>query len=178
MTKSVQRCRDARLCLIRVGLVLYTVTVMFAIFMFSSQSGEKSGTLSGEMLRMLLGWLGIDGPAELVELLHLLLRKFAHFSIYALLGIGVMGTALTFEGKSRKKFLLALVICVGYAATDEFHQLFVGARCGSPLDVMLDSCGAVCGCGVTVAARWLWRRVRGRHKTWGNRGSYLGTGSL
>ena len=126
---------------------------MTAIFIFSSQPGEVSGALSGGILRVLLGWSGIDGPAELIDLLHLLLRKFAHFSIYALLGIGVMGTALTFEGKSWKKFLLALVICAGYAVTDESHQLFVGARCGSPLDVMLDSCGQ------GTAAVWQRRRI-------------------
>ena len=149
---------------LRLCFVLWNIAVMTAIFVFSSQPGEVSGALSGGMLRVLLGWLGIDGPAELVDLLHLLLRKFAHFSIYALLGIGVMGTALTFEGKGWKKYLLALAICAGYAATDEFHQLFTGARYGSPLDVLLDSFGAACGCGMAMAVRWLWMRIDGRRR--------------
>ena len=87
------------------------------------------------------------------------MRKLAHFSIYAMLGVGVMGTALTFQGKEWMKFLLALLICAGYAATDEFHQLFVGARCGSPLDVLLDSCGAACGFGVTMAVWCICSRI-------------------
>ena len=144
--------------MIRMFFILWSITVMTAIFIFSAQMGETSGALSGELLRLLLGWLGIDGSAELIDLLHLLLRKFAHFSIYALLGVGVMGTAITFQGKNWKKFLIALAICAGYAATDEVHQLFVGARCGSPLDVLLDSCGAACGCGVTIAVWWIWMR--------------------
>ena len=145
--------------MIRMFFILWSITVMTAIFIFSAQRGETSGALSGGLLRLLLGWLDIDGPAELIDLLHLLLRKFAHFSIYAMLGVGVMGTALTFQGKNWKKFLLALVICAGYAATDEFHQLFVGARCGSPLDVLLDSCGAACGCGVTMAVWYICSRI-------------------
>ena len=144
---------------IRICFILWSITVMTAIFIFSAQRGETSGALSGGLLRLLLGWLGIDGSAELIDLLHLLLRKFAHFSIYALLGVGVMGTAITFQGKEWMKFLLALLICAGYAATDEFHQLFVGARCGSPLDVLLDSCGAACGCGVTMAVWYICSRI-------------------
>lgn len=150
--------------MIRMFFILWSITVMTAIFIFSAQRGETSGALSGGLLRLLLGWLGIDGPAELIDLLHLLLRKFAHFSIYALLGVGVMGTALTFTGKGWKKFLLALVICAGYAVTDEFHQLFVGERCGSPLDVLLDSCGAACGCGMTMAIWWMLAWMRHRHQ--------------
>lgn len=144
---------------IRICFILWSITVMTAIFIFSAQRGETSGALSGGLLRLLLGWLGIDGPAELIDLLHLLLRKFAHFSIYALLGVGVMGTALTFTGRGWKKFLLVLVICAGYAVTDEFHQLFVGERCGSPLDVLLDSCGAACGCGVTMVVWYICSRI-------------------
>ena len=150
---------ESRICLIRLGFIVYSFAVMAAIFLFSAQNGETSGALSSGLLQILLGWLRIDGSAELVELFHLLLRKLAHFSIYAVLSVGVMGTALTFQGKGWMKFLLALLICAGYAATDEFHQLFVGARCGSPLDVLLDSCGAACGCGVTMAVWHVCSRI-------------------
>lgn len=151
--------RLKKIHLIRIAFILWSIAVMTAIFLFSAQSGETSGALSGGLLQMLLNWLRISSSAEQVELFHLLLRKLAHFSIYAMLGVGVMGTALTFQGKEWMKFLLALLICAGYAATDEFHQLFVGARCGSPLDVLLDSCGAACGFGVTMAVWCICSRI-------------------
>lgn len=159
MTKRMDNRLKNRICLIRLEFIVYSTAVMVAIFLFSAQNGETSGALSAGLLQMLLDWLRISSSAEQVELFHLLLRKLAHFSIYAMLGIGVMGTALTFQGKGWKKFLLALLICAGYAATDEFHQLFVGARCGSPLDVLLDSCGAACGCGVTMAVWHVCSRI-------------------
>lgn len=145
--------------MVRIAFILWSIAVMTAIFLFSAQPGETSDALSGGLLQMLLDWLRISGSAEQVELFHLMLRKLAHFSIYAMLGVGVMGTAMTFQGKGWMKFLLALLICAGYAATDEFHQLFVGARCGSPLDVLLDSCGAACGCGVTMAVWYICNRI-------------------
>ena len=36
----------------------------------------------------------------------------------------------------------ALAVTIGYAATDEFHQTFIGGRHGSPIDVAIDSVGA------------------------------------
>lgn len=86
--------------MVRIAFILWSIAVMTAIFLFSVQPGETSGALSSGLLQMLLNWLRIDGSAEQIELFHLLLRKLAHFSIYAMLGVGVMGTALTFQGKA------------------------------------------------------------------------------
>lgn len=138
---------------------IWSISIMAGIFWFSSQTGETSGALSGGLLNFLLDWLGISITPEQMSTFHLLLRKLAHFSIYAMLGIGVMGYCLTFPGKSWKKFLLSLFICAVYASTDEFHQLFVGNRCGSPLDVLLDSFGAAFGCGLILSGKtWLLNR--------------------
>ena len=41
--------------------------------------------------------------------------------------------------------LLAMALCVGYALTDEGHQLFVVGRTASIYDVALDSTGAMFG---------------------------------
>jgi VanZ family protein len=47
----------------------------------------------------------------------------------------------------------AAAVTLGYAATDEFHQVFVEARVGSPLDWLIDAAGV-------AIAWWLWRRLR------------------
>jgi VanZ family protein len=41
--------------------------------------------------------------------------------------------------------LLAWLAAAIFAVTDEFHQSFVPSRTASPVDVMIDSCGAMIG---------------------------------
>ena len=48
-------------------------------------------------------------------------------------------------------FALGYAFSVLYAATDEFHQLFVEGRSGSLFDVGVDAAGALLG----VAAAWV-----------------------
>jgi len=48
---------------------------------------------------------------------------------------------------------VALAIAIAYAITDELHQSSVPTRNGAPLDVAIDTAGAV------LAALLLWRRA-------------------
>ena len=59
----------------------------------------------------------------------------------------------------------ALLITIGYGATDEVHQLFVPGRSGDVNDLMADAGGALAG---TIAC-WVWGRVAQRtsHKIQG-----------
>lgn len=97
------------------------------IFLLSNQNGEVSGNLSGGILTL----LGISD----IPWLHLLIRKFAHFSeyfiLYLLFGINF--------GYKRYSFLF----CVLVAVSDEFHQLFIADRVGSLIDVLIDSSGSL-----------------------------------
>jgi VanZ family protein len=40
-------------------------------------------------------------------------------------------------------YFVAFVLTALYAASDEFHQTFVSGRSGQPLDVLIDSFGAI-----------------------------------
>jgi VanZ family protein len=68
-----------------------------------------------------------------------LLRKLAHFTEYAVL-TGLWWRALRGLG-ARFPLAMAMVISLGYAATDEFHQTFVDGRRGTAVDVLIDSAG-------------------------------------
>ena len=76
-----------------------------------------------------------------------ILRKLAHLAEYAILG------ALLDRALRRPQLVVAVALAGLYAVTDEVHQLFVEGRHGSPLDVAIDTLGALLGV-------LLWRGVR------------------
>jgi VanZ family protein len=82
----------------------------------------------------------------------LILRKLAHTTEYAVL-------AILFQ-RALERPSLAFACTVAYAATDELHQHFVRGRVGSPIDVGIDSVGALVG--LLVYLHWR-RMVVARH---------------
>jgi VanZ family protein len=48
--------------------------------------------------------------------------------------------------------MAAMLITIGYGATDEVHQLFVPGRTGDVYDLMADAGGALAG----IVGCWLW----------------------
>ena len=53
--------------------------------------------------------------------------------------------------KPLKAYAAAWIFTTAYAASDEFHQLFVTGRSAQVRDVLIDSCGALCGLALTWA---------------------------
>ena len=77
-------------------------------------------------------------------------RKLVHMAEYGLLW-WLWCRALGF-----RRPILAAVITLAYAATDEFHQTFVHGRVGSPVDWGIDAAGVVVAWALTTA----WARSR------------------
>ena len=88
--------------------------------------------------------------------LYILSRKLAHFGEYALLA-ALWWRALVASLPHRRALALAVVIAVLYAVTDELHQTLESGRSGRPLDVAIDTAGA-------LAAAALIDRGRARRK--------------
>ena len=138
------------------------------IFGFSGQNGEQSGSLSHlisekcvEIINSLSGkhWTVLMQEQLAVYFEHPI-RKFAHFSEYAVMGILVY---ILWKSKitARKKLFLLVTIWVFLsAAADEFHQLFVPGRYGCFADVCLDTCGGIFGFLLML----LWETMRNRSK--------------
>lgn len=93
-------------------------------------------------------------PSDDVDrgLAYFLGRKVAHFTEYALL-TALWWRALRTRLAARAAVLLAVVISVAYAATDEAHQLSVDGRHGTPVDVLIDTAGAVTAATLIVRRR-------------------------
>jgi VanZ family protein len=66
-----------------------------------------------------------------------LLRKGAHLSEYAVLGVLLL--------RALGQELPAFAVGIAYAATDEIHQHFVAGRHASPFDIAFDACGTAIG---------------------------------
>ena len=128
---------------------VFLVLLYKIIFSFSAQDAEASGSISRffaekcvEMFNAVAGqnWSQtvLDKWASYWE--HPI-RKLAHFSEYACMGVLVYTMWRPWKERNRRLFLLVILWVALSAAGDEFHQLFVPGRYGSVADVLLDSCG-------------------------------------
>lgn len=127
------------------------LSVMIAIYVFSSQNADASDSLSEGLLSKILERV-IDSfsemedgaKAELINQYNRLIRKCAHYSIYTLLGF-VLSRLWKFYKSQDRAFWKVLLIGALYAVTDEIHQLFVPGRSGSIIDVLIDTAGVFTG---------------------------------
>lgn len=107
---------------------ILTICNMMLIFYFSSQNAEQSTQTSAWFLQFL--------PFSMY-----IIRKLAHFSIYALLGLN---TFYMYKNYNVKHYaLFALMTCILYACSDEWHQSFVSGRSPQITDICIDTCGAL-----------------------------------
>ncbi|MEK4530976.1 VanZ family protein [Solibacillus sp. FSL K6-1554] len=125
---------------------------MILIFYFSQQPVNISNGLSTTITEQLIETVQTIVPLEEVHVdtVNHIVRKNAHFIIYFFLGIFILG-ALRKNGINRiRSIWLALFVCIIYAVSDEFHQLFVPGRGAQVKDVLIDCAGAAFGIGTAT----------------------------
>ena len=126
---------------------------MALIFHFSNQraaeSAEISGSFSYRIVSGVRNVLSADWEEETVEAaavwLEHPLRKAAHMTEYAVLAWICLGNCMQYLLLRKKRYVWAWLAASCYAATDEFHQLFIEGRSGEIRDVAIDSMGALLG---------------------------------
>lgn len=121
---------------------------MITVFIFSGQKGEESGDTSRkftvEIIRILTGKnISIDDP--FIDSIQLVIRKLAHFTIYAIGGFLIVSYSYTTEKTQKQKILYSIAFGAAYAITDELHQFFVPGRSGNIFDVVIDTSGVFTG---------------------------------
>ena len=156
--------KDQRLKILRYTAWLPAIVIGAAIFYFSAQPADVSTEMSDGVTMLLLkiaetlGLLELSPELvyELCEKLATPVRKCAHITEYMILHgailFGLYHWSDTMRGKQWLQWAFAMTVC--YAATDEFHQLFVPGRAGMVTDVLIDSIG------VTVMTWLIWRRLQ------------------
>ncbi|WP_123041899.1 VanZ family protein [Cohnella candidum] len=151
----------------KIGYGAFLLGWMAVMFLFSSQPFERQDMrpwlerlVSSQQLERYLSWVDFTygghpvsieelGAAEFVQFF---IRKAAHVTEYAILGcLTLLLLRAIFRGRSYLPIAAAL-LCFAFAATDEYHQSFVGGRTPLPEDVLLDTLGACLGTVLTLLA--------------------------
>lgn len=137
--------------------VRYKLPLILLLAMMFSASGNGGSTQhTRPALRSLLWRIAPALAARLqphqVNRIDYNIRKTAHVTEYCLLAV------LAYRAIRRdhphfqsRQILFPLVLGVGYAASDEWHQSFVPSRTSSVVDVVYDSLGVMIGC---VLCQW------------------------
>ena len=144
---------------------------MCAIFKFSSQKAEESKKTSSKVIVTIIKMFDIndalteDDVQLLREKLTFIVRKSAHFSIYAVLGILILLLLYEYGIVKKKALFISTVLSMLYACSDEIHQSFVSGRSGEIRDVLIDTCGALTGCIMVLFVKYIIIEIKTRRKT-------------
>jgi len=138
-------------------ILSWTVVLLWLVLIFSlsAQPAEQSDGLSKKVTEVIIETVErvVDLDSEksetdLVEELNRLVRKYAHFSSYLVLGLLVINAFSRSKVIGFKAFTFSFMFCILYAISDEVHQLFVPGRGAQVTDVLIDSFGAFVGIGM------------------------------
>jgi VanZ family protein len=148
---------------LRTFLGYWLPVLIWMMLIFSASSDTHSYEHSSWLVEPLLRWLFPHMPETQIHLIHHLLRKCAHLTEYAVLALllwrALCQTVMNVAGPWNWRVTrLTLLLVALYAATDEFHQLFVFSRGAHVTDVLIDTVGGTTG----MLALWLFGRWRKR----------------
>ena len=119
--------------------------LLWMCLIFSASADTQSVAHTSRIVGPFCHWLFPNITLDQVETVQFVVRKGAHMSEYALLGVLLLYALAAGRGDARKWISSAWILAVAYAAADEFHQLFVAGRNGSVVDVGIDAAGAALG---------------------------------
>ena len=143
--------RIDKINILRSILIILLLCTFFIIFGFSSQNGEQSGGISRKITEVILeksnryNNLKKEEKEPILHRTESIIRKMAHFSIYAVIGILLMGLLCTYKIKNKWKIVITIGIGMLYAISDEFHQSFSPGRTPKITDVYIDTLGVFLG---------------------------------
>ena len=149
------------------------ILLMMMIYQFSAQPADVSSQLSYKVSYKIvenadnifethLDYWQMDNWAVRINGVT---RKLAHMTEYFALAVAVSFPLYVYGVHGIWLMLLAGIICVGFAAGDEYHQSFVAGRGPSVRDVGIDSIGVLIGILLVQAFCWSTLHTPGRKKS-------------
>lgn len=134
------------------------------IFFFSAQKAEESRKTSAGLITAVVEFFDFDNSLTEAEIqsirvnITFIVRKGAHFSLYAVLGLLIYLLLCEYAFMDRRAILFSVVLSMLYACSDEFHQSLVEGRSGELRDILIDTAGALAGCIVVWFLKKCFRR--------------------
>ena len=153
--------------IVRTAAGILALFWMCVIFAFSAQEQEESSAVSESFsYRMVCSadsFLGLNWDDErlheIADAIEGYVRKAAHMTEYAVLACIFLANAVQYPRWKKRAYLWGWLGATVYAATDEFHQLFIEGRSGEFKDVCIDSLGACIGLLAARCAIWIWGKI-------------------
>lgn len=148
----------------RTIILLLLISTFFIIFRFSSQNGTQSKGISTKVTEAILeksskyNQLDNKEKKKVFNRANAVIRKIAHFSIYTLVGLLLMGIMTRTKLKDKRRILITVVIGIIYATLDEFHQSFSPGRTPKITDIYIDTLGVILGILLVLTAREIYNR--------------------
>ena len=144
--------------------IILLILWLSLIFFFSNQNGELSSNSSSFVVNLVNEFLQLFNPKidiSIYPVTVFIIRKLAHMFLYFILYL--LTYYLMYQFNIKKRFILSLLFCIFYAATDEVHQLFINERSGQITDVLVDTLGSIIAIIFLKLVNFLKRKLR---KTW------------
>jgi len=131
-------------------VINWLLVIIWMVLIFSASGDSHSYQHSSRLIAPLLNFFFPNLAPESRDFVVLCVRKCAHLTEYAILALLVWRALRKPVRQDRRPWSWPLAkICIltvaVYAATDEFHQLFVPTREASVRDVAIDTTGAALG---------------------------------
>lgn len=152
--------------ILRIILILLLLGTFYIIFGFSSQDGEKSGSLSRritEKIATFIPQIQKENEIEkenIMNTMERIIRKIAHFSIYTVVGLLLMALVSTYNIKEKNRLIISLTTGIIYASSDEIHQSFVPGRSPMITDVVIDTMGVILGILLIILGKKIIKKYR------------------
>lgn len=130
--------------------IILLILWMIIIFSFSSADANKSTGTSDKVITTMIEIKDritdqetpINEKEIIVRNSSFYVRKIAHITEYLILGFLMFNVLKQYNITN---IYYAIILCILYSCTDEFHQLFINGRSGSIRDVLIDTIGILFG---------------------------------
>lgn len=152
--------------ILRIILILLLLGTFYIIFGFSSQDGEKSGSISRritEKIATFIPQIQKENEIEkenIMNTMERIIRKMAHFSIYTVVGLLLMSLVSTYNIKEKNRLIITLTTGIIYASSDEIHQSFVPGRSPMITDIVIDTMGVILGILLIILGKKIIKKYR------------------
>jgi VanZ family protein len=123
----------------------YLPLLAWLVFISYASSDSFSANNTSRIIGPLVLWFFPNTSPDAMVVIHLVTRKIAHFTEYAILAYFAARAFRTFPNPktASRWFLISLTLVVIYALVDEYHQSFVPSRTASIYDSLIDMFGGL-----------------------------------